>query len=61
MSTTFDALLPTTTESLSTDVSEIQPMSHKDRQNSLEKALQQRPDIQDLKASGILLDTNVAP
>lgn len=32
-----------------------------DRRNSLEKHLQTRPDMQDLKNRHILLNTNVAP
>jgi hypothetical protein len=32
-----------------------------DRRNSLEKHLQQRPEVQDLKNRHILLDTNAAP
>lgn len=32
-----------------------------ERRNSLEKHLQTRPDMQDLKDRHILLDTNVAP
>lgn len=32
-----------------------------ERRNSLEKHLQTRPEIQDLKNRHILLDTNVAP
>lgn len=32
-----------------------------ERRNSLEKHLQTRPDMQDLKNRHILLDTNVAP
>jgi len=33
----------------------------KERSNSLEKRLQYRPDVQDLKNRNILLDTNAAP
>lgn len=36
------------------------PPTH-ERRNSLEKHLQTRPEIQDLKNRHILLDTNVAP
>jgi hypothetical protein len=36
------------------------PSTH-ERRNSLEKHLQTRPDMQDLKNRHILLDTNVAP
>lgn len=32
-----------------------------ERRNSLEKHLQHRPDVQDLKNRHILLDTNTAP
>lgn len=32
-----------------------------ERRSSLEKHLQRRPDVQDLKDRHILLDTNVAP
>ncbi|KAJ5201389.1 uncharacterized protein N7498_006052 [Penicillium cinerascens] len=35
--------------------------THHERRNSLEKHLQTRPDVQDLKNRHILLDTNVAP
>lgn len=35
--------------------------AHPERRNSLEKHLQTRPDVQDLKDRHILLDTNVAP
>lgn len=35
--------------------------THPERRNSLEKHLQTRPDVQDLKNRHILLDTNVAP
>lgn len=35
--------------------------AHHERRNSLEKHLQTRPDVQDLKDRHILLDTNVAP
>ena len=35
--------------------------SRKERQNSLEKRLQHRPDPQELKDRHILLDTNAAP
>lgn len=35
--------------------------AHPERRNSLEKHLQTRPDVQDLKDRNILLDTNVAP
>ena len=37
------------------------PLSPIDRQDSLEKHLQMRPDAQDLKNRNILHDTNAAP
>ena len=37
------------------------PISPIERQNSLEKHLQMRPDAKDLKDRHILLDTNAAP
>jgi len=37
------------------------PISPIERRNSLEKHLQQRPDIRELKDKHILLDTNAAP
>ena len=37
------------------------PLSPADRQESLEKHLQMRPDVQDLKNRNILRDTNAAP
>ena len=37
------------------------PISPIDRQNSLEKHLQMRPDAKDLKDRHILLDTKAAP
>jgi hypothetical protein len=37
------------------------PLAAHDRRDSLEKHLQTRPDVQDLKDRHILLDTNVAP
>ena len=37
------------------------PISPVERQNSLEKHLQMRPDAKDLKDRHILLDTNAAP
>ena len=37
------------------------PLSPIDRQESLEKHLQMRPDAQDLKNRNILRDTNAAP
>ena len=41
------------------DESSISPTL--ERRNSLEKSLQARPDVQDLKHRHILLDTSVAP
>jgi len=43
------------------EISNILPLSTKDRQDSLEKHLQQRPDVQDLKERNILLPTSAAP
>jgi len=43
------------------ELSNILPLSTKDRQDSLEKHLQQRPDVQDLKERNILLPTSAAP
>ena len=37
------------------------PISPIERRNSLEKHLQMRPDVKDLKDRHILLDTNAAP
>lgn len=37
------------------------PISPIERRNSLEKHLQTRPDMKDLKDRHILLDTNAAP
>lgn len=37
------------------------PLSPIERQQSLEKHLQMRPDVQDLKDKNILKDTNAAP
>ena len=37
------------------------PLSPVERQESLEKHLQMRPDVQDLKNRNILRDTNAAP
>jgi len=45
----------------SPDTTDILPITAKDRQNSLEKHLQGRPDMQDLKNRSILLDTSIAP
>ena len=45
----------------SPDSTDILPVTAKDRQNSLEKHLQLRPDMQDLKNRSILLDTSAAP
>lgn len=42
------------------DQTPLTTSSH-ERRNSLEKHLQTRPDMQDLKNRHILLDTNVAP
>ncbi|MCJ1391043.1 hypothetical protein MMC18_003904 [Xylographa bjoerkii] len=42
----------------SVDASPISPI---ERRNSLEKHLQTRPDLKDLKDRNILLDTNAAP
>lgn len=47
-----------TTPDLKVDESPISPL---ERRNSLEKYLQHRPDVQDLKNRHILLDTNAAP
>lgn len=45
---------------MSIDETPLNPASH-ERRNSLEKHLQTRPDMQDLKDRHILLDTNLAP
>lgn len=45
---------------MSVDESHLSASSH-ERRNSLEKHLQTRPEMQDLKDRHILLDTNVAP
>jgi hypothetical protein len=37
------------------------PISPIERRNSLEKHLQHRPDVQDLKNRNILYDSNAAP
>jgi len=37
------------------------PISTAERRDSLEKHLQHRPEVQDLKNRNILLDTNAAP
>lgn len=43
------------------DETPISPVRSVDRRNSLEKHLQHRPDLQDLKNRHILLDTTTAP
>jgi len=44
------------------DSTSISPTrAHPERRNSLEKHLQHRPEVQDLKNRNILLDTNAAP
>lgn len=43
------------------DETPISPVRDKQRRGSLEKHLQQRPDVQDLKNRHILLDTKAAP
>ncbi len=43
------------------DDTPISPISQRDRRDSLEKHLQHRPEVQDLKNRHILLDTNAAP
>lgn len=48
------------TDSGSTGV-DATPISAIERRNSLEKHLQTRPDVQDLKERNILLDTTAAP
>jgi hypothetical protein len=45
---------------MSSSIEQTLPPTH-ERRNSLEKHLQTRPDMQDLKNRHILLDTNVAP
>lgn len=45
---------------MSIDETPLNTASH-ERRNSLEKHLQTRPDLQDLKNRHILLDTKVAP
>jgi len=50
-----------TTSQDAPELSHILPLSTKDRQDSLEKHLQQRPDVQDLKERNILLPTSAAP
>ena len=46
-------------QDLGVDKSTVSPIH--ERRNSLEKQLQNRPDVQDLKNRHILLDTNAAP
>lgn len=43
------------------DTTPISPVRSSERRNSLEKHLQHRPDVQDLKNRHILLDTAAAP
>lgn len=43
------------------DETPISPTRSLERRDSLEKHLQHRPDVQDLKNRHILLDTNTAP
>ena len=40
---------------------DLESLSPLERRNSLEKQLQQRPEVQELKDRHILLDTNAAP
>ncbi|KAF2275850.1 uncharacterized protein EI97DRAFT_57593 [Westerdykella ornata] len=50
------------TEPATIDETPISPVRQAtERRNSLEKHLQHRPDVQDLKNRHILLDTNTAP
>ena len=49
-----------TDEPMKTEIDET-TISPVERQDSLEKHLQTRPDAQDLKNRHILLDTNAAP
>ncbi|GME26571.1 hypothetical protein GTA08_BOTSDO04776 [Neofusicoccum parvum] len=49
------------TQPPSVDETPISPVRSTERRNSLEKHLQHRPDVQELKDRHILLDTNAAP
>lgn len=53
-------ITPSSTMSSAIDETPLSAFPH-DRRNSLEKHLQTRPDMQDLKNRHILLNTNVAP
>ena len=56
--TMSNALNEENTPDLKVDETPISPI---ERRNSLEKHLQQRPDVQDLKNRNILLSSNAAP
>ena len=49
------------TDTAIVDETPISPTRSLERRDSLEKHLQHRPDVQDLKNRHILLDTNTAP
>lgn len=53
--------LNTTTPTTAASIDETPLSASPERRSSLEKHLQHRPDVQDLKDRHILLDTNVAP
>lgn len=53
--------LNTTTPTAAASIDETPLSASPERRSSLEKHLQRRPDVQDLKDRHILLDTNVAP
>ncbi|OJZ81551.1 hypothetical protein ASPFODRAFT_145655 [Aspergillus luchuensis CBS 106.47] len=53
--------LNTTTPTTAASIDETPLSASPERRSSLEKHLQRRPDVQDLKDRHILLDTNVAP
>lgn len=50
-----------TTPAPTVDTTPLSPTSSRERRDSLEKRLQNRPDEQDLKDRHILLDTSAAP
>lgn len=49
------------TDTNNIDATPISPIRSNERRNSLEKHLQHRPEVQDLKNRHILLDTTTAP
>ena len=54
----MSAVTEENTPKIGVDESPISPI---ERRNSLEKHLQHRPEVQDLKNRHILLDSNAAP